>query len=260
MLIQTMNTTARTALFTLATAGALLSQALPSGKSTNTYLGLLPYPFGIEKQIQALGSRIKTPGQERVTYTARYTDPNGATNSVAITQQLPNLVRLDVSGPSTSSLLFDGGQASSSKGSLAQAEQVLLECFAMDTGEAFLSQMHNTARLRKLGEGFPLPGITGATYDVFEVEAPQQTASDKHRTIKHYWFDHVTGLLARVQHFDGAPGTPAVATVISGWTTTNGQPVPGKIESYEGTKVAHSFAISGATFAPSGSENDFKLP
>ena len=240
-----------------AVAQTIAGASLPA--PAKAYLGRLPHPLGLEKYLAALGDRVKTPGKERVTFTGVYTGPGGGPQAVSITKQLPGSVRIEIVGAGV--LLFDGTQTNSSKASLLQADLDILETLALDSGEGFFDQLHNSGALRKLGEGFPLPGVKGASFDVFELDSPLRTAGTTKRTVKHYWFNHETGQLARVQHFDTGPGVPATATVISGWTTFAGHQVPGTIESLQGSgKIAHQFRITGWSFDTYGSEEVFKRP
>ena len=234
------------ALFLPAAVPAQSSQGPALGLPRDAYPALLPLPGGVDRVAKALGDRVSIAGREKAILTGTYTDSSGTSSPVTITRQSPNLIRTEFSGPSSAVAVFDGSQSYALKGRLGEGVFNVLEMWTLDTSEGFIDQLRHESSLRRLGDGFPLPGITGRSFTIYEMDGPIRTGGDGRRSIKHYWFDQVTGQLTRTQHFGSSEAEPAEATVVSGWATLDGQAVPTKMVGLLGTKVIHTFTMGAA--------------
>lgn len=125
-------------LFVLA-LGAHAQVSIQPGKpaSGTHYLTIFNVPPTLRSVLTALGPRLQTPGQERFTQAGTYTD-GSESRTIQVTWQIPGNLRIDLTGTSTASVVFDGTTTTATAGAPTPAQNDLIESLADDRAEAVL--------------------------------------------------------------------------------------------------------------------------
>ncbi len=246
--------------YALLTAHLSIGQTQPAQSSASkTQIFPPQFPIQVVGKVAAMGNRLQVPGQERVVMTGTLTQ-SGTNSSVKISYQLPNLFRIDETGRSFG---FSGSGNWNSTGSLAPADQDLMETFLDDSSEATFYALLHTAGLRvialraRMDDG-TTPNYTGPWSDIFDVLGASQARSDHAPRQKHYYFDSQTQLLSRVRYRILRSGaTVEVETQRSNWTTVNNQAVPGTITRIENGQTIFTFTANSTTLSAAASDGTF---
>jgi hypothetical protein len=226
---------------------------------SNTQIFPPQFPIQVVAKVAAMGNRLQVPGQERIVMTGTLTQ-SGTNSSVKISYQLPNLFRIDETGRSFG---FSGSGNWDSGGSLAAADQDLMESFLDDSSEATFYALLHTAGLRVLATQVPMAAGTTSSYtgpwsDIFDVMGPSQARSDHAPRQKHYYFDSQTQLLSEVRYRILRSGaTVEVKSQRSNWTKVNGQAVPGTIARIENGQTVFTFTANSTTLSAAASDGTF---
>jgi hypothetical protein len=244
----------------LLTAPAGFCQAQPESISTsNTQMFPSQFPVGLYGKVVAMGDRLQKPGKERVVITGTLTQ-SGKTSSAKISCQLPNEFRIDQTGRSFG---FSGTGSWDAAGSLAAADEDLMETFLDDSPEATFFALLHTARVRVIGlrvrmDDGTTPHYSGPWSDIFQVLGPSQSRSDRAARQKNYYFDSQTQLLSEVRYRILRAGTTIeVKSQRSNWATVNGQAVPGTITRIENGKTIFTFNANITTLSAAASDGTF---
>ncbi len=210
----------------------------------------------------ALGARLNTAGSERVVHSGTLTDRNGKRN-FTVTTELPGKIRVDDPGQQGKALAFDGNNVASSKGVVSADDNDLLELLAHDTQEGFLAAVANGGGLRQIGGNFRTDdGKTldykGPWLEIYQINFPSASRSDKAVRAKFYMFDSSTHLLQRVSYDSGGGSSARVEVVFGPWLAVQGNQIPGKITRLENGVKKLEVEFSTATFAKGVSDNAFR--
>jgi hypothetical protein len=232
------------ALISISAMTAAQAQTAARGALFNSMPGV------VFQQVDALGSRVRSPGKERTVLTGVYVDAAG-NHPARVTYQVPGLVILEGLGNNESRVSFDGERK---YGRGNARDDVFLETFIVDTAEGMLVAARQGSAVRALGRGFgpnskTAPNYTGPRYDIFEVAAPVPTPQGRALTrLKRYYFDTKTGWLLSTRYEDRtAVPTVKVETRFSQWTVVDGSAYPGRIERYEEGKPIFSFVVTSVS-------------
>lgn len=217
-------------------------------------------PLQLKSVVLALGSRVQTPGSERITMEGTFAESKG--NSTAtILLELPNKARITLTGPTSKSIGFDGQKGSASGASLTEQDEDLLETFVEDSAEGMLNAVRSTASLRVLATYSRMDDgtRTGRNVDVFQLAGPAQSRSSKSVRHKTYFVDSLTHQLVEVAYRAprGDGSTSAVRVQYSNWTKIAGQSVPGTIKRVENGQAKFTLNISAASFSAKDQSNPF---
>jgi hypothetical protein len=242
----------------LLTALAGIGQSQPQ-QSSNTKIYPQSFPVQLSGKVAAMGTRLQVPGQERVVLTGTLTQ-SSATSSVKVYYQLPNQFRIDETG---SSFGFSGTGNWDSGGTLAAADEDMLETFLDDSSEATFYALLHTASLRVLATQVPMAAGTTSSYtgpwsDIFDVMGRSQARSDHAPRQKHYYFDSQTRLLSEVRYRILRSGARVeVKSQRSNWTTVNGQAIPGTITRIENAQTVFTFSATSISLSAAASDGTF---
>lgn len=192
-------------------------------------------PGEFRHKIRALGDRLTTPGNERVTLTGVLTE-YGKDAPVRITFELPNYFQLDRLDNPGGKVSFNGSKGSGSNGNLNEAEEDLMETFLEDAPETMLFSIGNLPNsLRILAHRSRLDN--GPIFeDIYEVIGRSQSKSAKTIRQKHYYFNSSTHLASRVRYRirKGSGIATTVETLREDWRKVGNQMVPAQISRFEG--------------------------
>jgi hypothetical protein len=218
-------------------------------------------PAALEPYVIAVGRRIWRPGEERVVLDGQFADSSGV-SAARVTMQLPGLVRLDGVRDDGSAILFDGADARAGGFALNQADQLVLDAFAVDSIEAAVGRVSHGAAFDLLGRDltFGLEGAraaAGGPWDVAEITGPLDTEPGHPVETRRYYFNTHTRLLESVRHLAGGVW---VETRFSGWAQLDGSLYPGKIERYRDGVLQFSFTTQSAGSGPSDETSIFRVP
>lgn len=209
-------------------------------------------PSDLQRQVTALGGRVKTAGQEQTVLAGQFVDGSGKPLSARVVHQRSGEVVLE-GFKDKKTVNFDGRN---SAGETDRTDESLLETFVMDTPEGMFASLQAGAAMRLLGRDFGPdprvdPGYTGPRYDIYEVAAPTRTRRDEMLRVKRYYFDSATGLLISTRYEDPTVGRGLkVETRFSEWRTMDGSQYPGRVDRYEDGRLVFSFAVATASSGP----------
>jgi hypothetical protein len=218
-------------------------------------------PETLEPYVRAMGNRIRTSGKEQIALDGTFTDAAGS-RPARVTLDLAGYVRLDGVRADGQPILFDGDAARAGGYVLTDADQAVLDAFAVDSIEAMLGQVARGASFRLLGRGFgPDPSkpeqAGGPVFDILEVSGPRPTRGDHPEETRRYYFDNPTGLLMSVRHTDGFR---KLETRFAGWAELDGAMYPGQIGFYEDDRPVFVFTTWAAGADPTGDITLFRQP
>jgi hypothetical protein len=187
-----------------------------------------------KRYLAAAGERITKPGLERGVHSGRVLLANGQTETIQWAWEFPGKLRLDRQSKKDA-VNFDPGKGGNL--TLAELEDELLEALSADTTESFFDQMQSGMRPRLLGLNFKAAGAAGfgSEVDIFEVAAPVVARSQKGASVKHFHFDSLTGLLARVVYQKRVSGKfVVIRTEYSRYELAGGQRAARQITRFQG--------------------------
>jgi hypothetical protein len=220
----------------------------------SSYLTPTALPPNAQIYLRAIGNRLQSPGNERMTLTGTTTDPHG-TGAAVLVWQLPGSVSLTRAASPNAAIVFLPTSGAVNASALAQADQDVLEDLSSGTHEAFLYSFTQKLGHRLLGTRFrtddgKTPNYTGPYYDIYENFGAVPAANSAVRQ-KWFYFDSATGLLMKVRYLVNRGGADlTVETQYSGWTTQNGQPYPAQIVRTENGAAVFTFKTGLAAFGP----------
>lgn len=205
-----------------------------------------------------LGDRVERPGQERLNVIGTLTraDSNRRFPFSAVIE-FPDHVSLSIQeGAQTRVLRFDGQEVTAIGSAVDVSERDLIETLAYDTAEHFFwSQMQNHAT-RGLGSRFRADdgsarNYAGPYYDIYEMSELDKTSSDRHQSVKHFYFNSDTHLLERVRYEVTRGGANVgVEIIVEAWQKQTGQNIPRRIERRENNMSVFVLAINSVNVAP----------
>lgn len=217
-------------------------------------------PAALEPYVIAVGRRIWRPGGERVFLDGQFADTSGV-SAARVTLQLPGLVRLDGVRDDGSAILFDGEDARAGGFVLDEADQRVLDAFAVDSIEAAAGRVSHGAAFDLLGRGLSFeldgPRADAGAWDVAEITGPLVTQPGHPVETRRYYFNTHTRLLESVRHLAGGVW---VETRFSGWAELDGSLYPGRIERYRNGVLQFSFTTQAAGSAPADETSIFRVP
>jgi hypothetical protein len=251
-------------LASLIPAGLALTQTVTSSQMP-VVLSNYINPVGIHPvardYLYALGNRLTTPGNERITYQGTYTDSVGTTAATLI-WQVPGYLKLSLTRGSKT-YYIDPVNGIQNLASLSTAELNALESLGDDSPEAFLYTITGRKNAyRFLGARFrtdngKTPNYAGPWYDIFDVSGPLPMVSSVMRQ-KFYHFDSQAKLFVRNQYQVKENGAMVgVQTEYSNWTTSQGYPIPGQILRRENGNVVFTVKITSAVVSQQANDGTF---
>jgi hypothetical protein len=215
----------------------------------------------IQRQYDALGARVKTPGKEKTVYEGKFFNAAGESWNARATVQSPRLAKLEGFLDSKSILSFDGEKANKQMNRL---EEGLLELFLVDIPEGLLNEACKSMGLSFLGGGFgpdprKFPDYSGPRYDIYEFTVPIVYKKAKETKFKTCLFDFQTGLLYKTEYSDESV-TPKVKveTRFSAWGKIEDSVYPAKIERYEDGKLIFTFIAEKIEGGPAADASNFQ--
>lgn len=218
---------------------------------------------------RVLGTRLQTPGKERLVVTGALTQPAkvaSATNVQVVSDISGQLHVAWNTGGSVSSVAFNGQSLSDSGGSANQADQALADTLAGDTVEHFLLGQKSGYATRVLAWHARVassPVSSPAYCDVYQVVDLGTATAQSAGQVKTYCFDSTTHLLSSVayQTTTATGATTQVQTRFSNWQTIDSPPqsVPWKIERYENGSLVLSLTVQGASLAATANDGLFAI-
>lgn len=242
-----------TALFALA---ASYGQELRANSELAARAYARPIPELLFPHFSALGNRMMNPDKKKTVYIGQIYDARGSQSRVRVTQQLPDLVRLDGFKADQTALSFDG---ENTYGVQDQEDEKLLELFAMDFPEGLLKSVEGSAAVRLIGRRFGpdpdlMPDYKGPRYDVYDISAPVRSREDKAVRAKLYYFDSDTGLLASTRYAEKVGSNyRKIETRFNEWFKYDGSFYPSRIERLVDKKVVLTFIVESIGSEPGDS-------
>ena len=206
-------------------------------------------PGVLAAQTAAVGSRARTPGQEKVILRGEFSDDLGRRFPVRVTLQLPELVRLEGFNPGREALAYNH---SSPSRAASWVDQQLLDTFALDTFEGMLASIRAGAALQLVGLRFgpsAMPGYSGPHFDVYEVTNPPREDPHRGEWLRRYFFNSGTGLLASTQYMDESRAA-GIETRFSEWQSVQGSVYPTRIERFENGRPVFTFTFHKVSAQP----------
>jgi len=239
------------AIVSMTTATAEAGQRQSNRETLGAVAGVL------QKQADALGLRVKTPGAERTQLLGEWTGADGNKRPLRVEYQLSGLVR--VNSPGSTDITFDGDQT---RDVTNRADSGLLESFVSDLPESMLRSVRDGAAVRLLGTHFAAEGAqdsVGVHYDIYEVLAPERTRPDSPILLKRYSFDSDTALLAATRYVDAStqPETE-IETRFSNWGQLHGSAFPARVERFENGRRVFLFEIQAIASGPALSPASYR--
>ena len=243
--------------------GAQPAPVTAAGSSKSIYL-IPALPSHVIGLLSVYGNRLTKPGNERLTLTGTFVDAAGSSAATIITE-IPDKIRVLLTGAESKTLLFDGSQSSDNGAAPNATDQDVLESLQSDAAETFFYAFHGGA-VRNLGaryriDGGKNPSYNGPYYDIYQVVEPNAIRPGSPVTQKLYYFDSISGAFARTHYVIQNGGQPvAVETVYSNWTKSGGQSTPGRIERFENGNSVFSFTVASSQLSQAGDDSIFSKP
>jgi hypothetical protein len=212
--------------------------------------------FALEKH----GPRLTTAGQERLVSSGTLSTRGGSPVAVRLTQELPNLTRLDYT-TSSQSVGFDGSQQWKSSGSLQSDDQKLLESLAYDSSDRFFLMQANGVAPRHLGNAFRIDGqvksaYSGPRYNIYYVVDTISGNSGSKTQGKYYLVNFDTLLVERVFYQDVNTKVP-VQIVVDKWMKSGANTVPQTVRRLENNVEVWRLQLDAANAAKSQADATF---
>ena len=229
---------------------------VPSSATTVLQIGFMPGE--LQDKAKAPGTRLTTPGLERVILTGSLTR-NGAACAVTITLQLPNKTKVDCGQGKV--VGFDGSTAWNAASAISADDQDLLESLSSDSPEVFFyNVVAQTYRLRPLVHRARMddgttPNYAGPWMDIYQQIGPAMARTDKAVRVKHFYFDSITHLPVRVRYL--SPTGSRIEVVRSQWALVQGQHVPLQIDRYQDGVLTHHFVGNAANISATANDATF---
>lgn len=202
----------------------------------------------LRRLLSVIGDRLERSGSERVVLAGSLSFGAQESRAFQLILEFPHKLRLEtIDGV----IAFDGQRTSTSKQSVTETEEKMLDSLLYDTADRFFLAQSQGAARRFLGSHFRLddgsdPKYEGPWYDIYQVEDETALKMAGERGAKRYYFNSGTRLLERVR-YDSAAGGGAVEVEIGAWRKVGDQFVPGFIRRIEnGTPVFTLTATSAA--------------
>lgn len=131
-----------------------------------------------------------------------------------------------------------------------------METLLDDTVEGLISINSHSGGTQFLGKGFRQSGggANAPTYDVVQLFYPSVLRNGA-ATVKTYWFDSKTKLLARVTYKSTAGA--AVEVTLGNWQTVQGETIPYLVERRENGQVTVRLTLSSATVGAGAQDGKF---
>ena len=198
--------------------------------------------------------------------TGTYTDANG-TQPIRVVWELPGRVRVDLTGSTSATLISAGAGVLTKGGTLAVANDDLLESLGDDRPEtALFGGGGGKASWRFLGGRFrtddgTTPNYTGPWFDVYQLVYKVSLRSDQPERWKLFIFDSISKLMAKAQYTIQRGGQDvAVETDWSGWSGSGGYEMPGQIVRLENGTPVMTINITAGQVAATASDGLFAQP
>jgi hypothetical protein len=212
--------------------------------------------FSLEKH----GPRLTTAGQERLVSTGTLSTRGGSPVAVRLTQELPNLTRVDYTANSQS-VGFDGSQDWKSTGTLQSDDQKLLESLAYDSSDRFFLMQANGVAPRHLGNAFRIDGqvksaYSGPRYNIYYVVDTISGNSSSKTQGKYYLVNFDTLLVERVFYQDINTKVP-VQIVVDKWMKSGANTVPQTVRRLENNVEVWRLQLDAANAAKSQADATF---
>jgi len=215
----------------------------------------------LRSSLQKHGPRLTTAGQERLVSSGTLSTRGGSPVAVRLTQELPNLTRVDYTANSQSAG-FDGSQQWKSTGSLQSDDQNLLESLAYDSPDRFFLMQTNGVAPRHLGNAFRIDGqvktaYSGPRYNIYYIVDTIKTGSGATKTQgKYYMVNFNTQLVERVFYEDVNTKVP-VQIVVDKWMQSGGNTVPQTVRRLENNVEVWRLQMDAASAAKTQSDSTF---
>jgi hypothetical protein len=230
------------------------------------YLTSAAMPITLRNPLIAIGDRLEKAGKERFTLAGSYMDSKGS-QAIKITWELPGKARVDLTGASSHSILFDGATTATSAGSVVPSDDDLIESLGDDRAETLLyGATAPNFPWRFLGGWFrtddgTTKNYTGPFYDIHQTASVAKVRSDQPRRNKFFCFDSHTSLLAQTRYeIERNGATVNVETVYTDWSSASSQAVPAQIVRRENGTEVFRVQISFGQVSPAANDGVFTRP
>jgi hypothetical protein len=233
---------------------AVLLISAANGQETSQQAGYLPLnrvSAASQRFLLAAGLRLRRPGKERITVAGSIGRGEASPLPVEITWEIPQKIRID---EGRAPVVFGGANPSRDQDSSG-----ILETFLEDSLEGFFTAEAGRS-VRFLGSGyrFRAPGSDGRSFEIIEVRASSRFRNGSQTTVKQYWFDARTRLLARVTYrVAEAPGSEFVEVFWSDWRDVQGEKIPFSVERKESGRTTLQLTFSSAFISPRADDGRF---
>ena len=221
------------------------------------YLSLNQLPSSVQRFFLASGTRLRRPGKERITAIGSVARNQGQPSPVQVTWEVPRRIRIDEDAATVTFDRENPAQAIPGNKETADAIETLLE----DSVEGFFANLRG-GTTRFLGSGFRVRGAPpgSPSYDIVEVWTSSRLRGSEATTVKRYWFDKRSKLLARVIYRSGpAAGGALVEVFWNDWQDVQGEKIPFTIERKEGGRTTLLVRISSAAISPQVADGRFPV-
>lgn len=213
----------------------------------------------------AAGDRFQVPGKERFTLSGQLVRSGSTPQSITITREFPDKIRIDRSAKNDKALVVNASVPVGA-GTLSQDDKDLLESLYADSPDLFFAGKGHGVSYRLLGGHVRADDGSGAKdqgpwYMVYQLALPLKFRDENGVRFKNFVFDASTGRLEGVRYEVARAGRKvAVAVQYSGWQTVAGQAVPGAVRRSEDGIEIWRMSVTNAVFTKSVADNAFSLP
>jgi hypothetical protein len=173
---------------------------------------------------------------------------------------------LEINGPASSILGFDGTAPWKAGGTPDQYDLDLLETLIFDSAERFLLTNSEGTGFRLLGTRFRLDGGTdedysGPFYDIYQGIDHLDFESETRRRPKKFYVNSDTMTLDLVKYqIERSGSTFNVEIRFSNWSNANGQLVPALITRIENGQPVFTLSITGVSASAKADDGAFARP
>jgi hypothetical protein len=233
--------------FALSILSALLASARGQVVSTGNRRQMASMsrtlPSLVQKQVQALGTRMRIAGKEETVLDAQFADDVGRKKTIHIVHEISGMLRIE-GMHEKSAVSFDG---KFTHGVEDRTDSAMMDTFILDTTEGMFDALQRGASLVLLGHDFqPHTGAVSESmeprYDIFLVTAPQRIRPDDVPQPRRYYFSSATGLLASTRYVEVAGRN--IETRFLNWLYIDGSAYPTTIERYENGRLTFSITTT----------------
>jgi hypothetical protein len=233
-----------------AAPGSTTAPVSATAGTPGLYLTSAQIPPTLLRQFQALGSRVQTPGNERLSLAGTLTTSSGPSN-VQIVVQLGGELNITWIAQPSQKIVFNG-TAASVTGSIPSSND-LLEALVDDLPETLMLATGTGVRPRLLGQRFTNPA--GGLCDYYDVATYGVAVRQAAPQVKRYCFDSSTSLLQTVRYINNA--SQSTITQFGGWSAVSSQAAPGTITRMVGGAQIFQFQAQSATVSASVADSTF---